>query len=148
MRRIRFAVRALSHTPLLTLVVVLSLGLGIGANTAIFSLLYQMVLRSLPVQEPERLVTLTSPPEFKFGRSSSGNAGGQDMIFSYRVFRALEKNPQGMQRLATRLNTVDEPTRNELVALCFRTAERYSQTPGAATGAVFAQRGSFVVNDR
>ncbi len=100
MRRIRFAVRALSHTPLLTLVVVLSLGLGIGANTAIFSLLYQMVLRSLPVQEPERLVTLTSPPEFKFGRSSSGNAGGQDMIFSYRVFRALEKNPQGMEGVA------------------------------------------------
>jgi hypothetical protein len=72
----------------------------------------------------------------------------ETMTFVSNFSRTAEKNPQGMQRLATRLNTVDEPTRNELVALCFRTAERYSQTPGAATGAVFAQRGSFVVNER
>lgn len=43
--------------------------------------------------------------------------------------RTAEKNPQGMQRLATRLESVDEPTRNELVAICFRTAERYAQQP-------------------
>jgi hypothetical protein len=72
----------------------------------------------------------------------------ETMTFVSNFSRTAEKNPQGMQRLATRLNTVDEPTRNELVALCFRTAERYSQTPGTTTGAVFAQRGNFVVNDR
>lgn len=40
--------------------------------------------------------------------------------------RTAERNPQGMQRLAARLETLDEPTRNELVRLCFRTARRYA----------------------
>src|SRR5690349_18896862 len=100
MAQLRFAARTLSRTPLLTLVVVVSLGLGIGANTAIFSLLYQVVLRSLPVQQPDKLVILTSPPEFKNGRTSSNNAGGADSIFSYRVMRELERNPQGMEGVA------------------------------------------------
>jgi predicted permease len=80
--------------------VVLSLALGIGANTGIFSLLYQIVLRSLPVQDPERLVLLTSPANLKSGRSSSNDSGGQDSIFNYRVFRALEKQPQGLAGVA------------------------------------------------
>ena len=58
MRDLQFAFRTLARTPLLTLVVVLSLGLGIGANTAIFSLLHQILLRSLPVERPEELVLL------------------------------------------------------------------------------------------
>ena len=41
--------------------------------------------------------------------------------------RTAERNPQGMERLAGRLRTVDEPTRQELVALCYRTSERYAQ---------------------
>jgi hypothetical protein len=49
MARIRFALRSLAKAPLLSLVVVLSLGLGIGANTAIFSLFHQVILSSLPV---------------------------------------------------------------------------------------------------
>ncbi len=40
--------------------------------------------------------------------------------------QTAEKNPQGMQRLATRLQTVDEPTRGELVQLCYRAAQRYA----------------------
>ena len=71
MARIRYALRSLAKAPLLSLVVILSLALGIGANTAIFSLLHQMVLSSLPVQKPEELVLVTSPGEFKSGRSSS-----------------------------------------------------------------------------
>jgi hypothetical protein len=41
--------------------------------------------------------------------------------------QTAEKNPQGMQRLASRLRTVDGPTRNELVDLCYRAAQRYAQ---------------------
>jgi hypothetical protein len=41
--------------------------------------------------------------------------------------QTAEKNPQGMQRLAARLQTVDEPTRGELVQLCFRAAQRYAK---------------------
>ncbi len=76
MKHIRFALRILAKTPVLTLVVVLSLGLGIGANTAIFSLLHQMILRSLPVPNPEELVLLSSPRDFKSGRSSTDKLPG------------------------------------------------------------------------
>ena len=85
MKDIRYAVRLLLRSPLLTVVVVASLGLGIGANTAIFSLLHQMVLRSLPVERPDELVLIQSPGEFKSGRSSTNNAGDMDSIFSYRM---------------------------------------------------------------
>jgi predicted permease len=91
MARIRFALRSLAKAPLLSLVVVLSLGLGIGANTAIFSLLHQVVLNSLPVERPEELAILHAPEEFKNGRSSSNDSGGMNSVFSYPMFRGLEK---------------------------------------------------------
>lgn len=50
----------------------------------------------------------------------------ETLTFVSNFSRTAEKNPEGMQRLAARLNAVDEPTRNELVTLCFRTAERYA----------------------
>jgi len=59
MQDLRDAFRALRTTPVVTLVAVLSLGLGIGANTAIFSILDSLVLRSLPVSEPQRLALMT-----------------------------------------------------------------------------------------
>jgi predicted permease len=100
MARIRFAFRSLAKAPLLSLVVILSLGLGIGANTAIFSLLHQIILRSLLVEKPEELVLVTSPGEFKGGRNSTNNPGGIDSIFSYRMFRELEKRAEGVTGLA------------------------------------------------
>jgi hypothetical protein len=56
MSDIRSAARTLLKTPAFTLVVVLTLALGIGANTAIFSLTDQLLLRLLPVQNPQQLV--------------------------------------------------------------------------------------------
>src|SRR5215831_1380029 len=53
-----FALRTLARSPLFTGVAVLSLALGIGANTAIFTLLDQVLLRLLPVKDPEQLVQL------------------------------------------------------------------------------------------
>src|SRR5579872_4431548 len=100
MARIRYAIRSLAKAPLLSLVVVLSLGLGIGANTAIFSLLHQVVLSSLPVEKPEELVLVTTPGEFKNGRSSSNNSGGMDYIFSYPFFREMEKHAGPVAALA------------------------------------------------
>jgi ABC-type antimicrobial peptide transport system permease subunit len=55
MSEIRLAVRALRATPVVTIVAALSLGLGIGANTAIFSLVNGLLLKPLPVAEPQRL---------------------------------------------------------------------------------------------
>src|SRR5688572_19491095 len=53
---LRFSVRSFLRSPSFTVTVVLSLALGIGATTAVYSLVDQVVLRPLPVQEPERLV--------------------------------------------------------------------------------------------
>ena len=63
--------------------------------------------------------------------------------------RTAERNPQGMQRLATRLAAVDEPTRNELVALCFRTHQRYAKLGEASrTGAtLLAHRDELALNE-
>jgi hypothetical protein len=72
MRDLRVAVRSLRATPTVTLVATLSLALGIGANTAIFSLVDSLLLRALPVAAPEKLVTAVTgssralPPGTRF----------------------------------------------------------------------------------
>ena len=55
LRSIRFAIRTLWKSPALTLTILFTLALGIGANTTIFTLLYGLLLRSLPVAEPAAL---------------------------------------------------------------------------------------------
>ena len=66
-RDIRFGVRALVHSPIFTIVTVLSLALGIGANTAIFSVVNGLLLRPLPYPESERIVDVWhTPPQQSF----------------------------------------------------------------------------------
>src|SRR2546428_9887085 len=79
---------------MLSLVVTLSLGLGIGVNTAVFSLLHQVVLSKLPVPHPEQLVLIASPGDLKNGRSWDNDSGGMDYIFNWRTFRELEKHTE------------------------------------------------------
>jgi predicted permease len=64
-RDIRHAIRSLRQAPGFVLIVVLTLGLGIGANTAIFSLMDQVLLRPLPVHDPSALVLLDGPGAFQ-----------------------------------------------------------------------------------
>ncbi len=87
---IRYAVRSLRKRPLVTAVAVLSLALGIGVNTAIFSVFERLLLRQLPVPTPHDIVHVTSPGP-KPGFTSSGDGGGQADIFSLPLFRDIER---------------------------------------------------------
>jgi putative ABC transport system permease protein len=96
---LRYTIRALLKSPSFTLVAILSLALGIGANTAIFTLLDQVLLRSLPVQAPEQLTTLhfTGGDE---GSLRSRDDGG--LYFSYPMYRDLrDRNTVFAGTLAT-----------------------------------------------
>lgn len=94
---LRYCVRALLRSPGFTLVAVLSLTLGIGANTAIFTLIKQVILENLPVRDPQHLVT--------FGKSTAtGLMGGIDLgtqdMFTYDFTRQLEANPGPFEGVA------------------------------------------------
>jgi predicted permease len=93
------AYRSLRRTPVLSLAAVLSLAIGIGANAAIFSIFNQTLLKRLPVQDPEQLVTFTIPGN-KQGRTSSSTAGGSDAVVSYPLFRDLERGQQAFTGIA------------------------------------------------
>ena len=58
---LRFALRTLTRSPLFTGVAVLSLALGIGVNTALFSFVDRLLIRSLPIKDPEAVTLLDSP---------------------------------------------------------------------------------------
>jgi predicted permease len=90
MLNLKYALRTLFRTPFVTVVAIVSLALGIGANTAIFSLFHEMLLRPLPVAESERLVNLGAPGP-KPGSQSCNNAGDCEEVFSYQMFRDLER---------------------------------------------------------
>jgi putative ABC transport system permease protein len=77
-RDVRYAVRNSASNPGFTIVVVLTLALGIGANTAIFSLIDAVMLRSLPVRDPQRLVQV-----------KMGDRANPAVHFSYPIARAL-----------------------------------------------------------
>ncbi|MDH4133047.1 MAG: ABC transporter permease, partial [Gemmatimonadota bacterium] len=90
MPTVTLAVRMLLKTPFVTGIAVLSLGLGIGANSAIFSMFDQLLRNPLPVAEPERLVNLTAPGPMP-GSNTCNQAGDCDEVWSYPMFRDLEK---------------------------------------------------------
>lgn len=87
---LRLAVRTLVKTPFVMLVAVVSLALGIGANTAIFSIFDRILLRPLPVVAPEDLVNLGVPGP-KPGSTSCNQAGECEYVFSYPMYRDLER---------------------------------------------------------
>ena len=93
-RDLRYGLRGLFRNPGFALVAVATLALAIGANTAIFSLLDQALLRALPVQDPQQLVVLSfagSHPGHT--HSDGGNSTGHQHEFSYPMYRDLrDKN--------------------------------------------------------
>jgi predicted permease len=86
LKDIRYSVRQFMRTPVFTAVAVASLAIGIGANTAIFSVMNAAILRALPVHNPQELVMLTNPNAS--GVSIGVSTGNRDLM-SYAEFASL-----------------------------------------------------------
>ena len=99
MRNIKLAFRTLFKTPFVTVVAILSLALGIGANAGIYSLFHEVLLRPLPVVHPEQLVNFRGPGP-QMGSNSCNQAGDCDEVFSYPMFRDLEKANTALSGIA------------------------------------------------
>src|SRR6266403_2050294 len=91
-RDLQYSLRMLARTPGFTAIAVLTLALGIGANTAIFTLLDQVLLRLLPVKDPQQLVLLSMRGRH-YGSNWGGNAISHPM---YRDFQAHNEVFSGM----------------------------------------------------
>ncbi len=95
---LRFALRNLRRSPLFTVVAVTSLALGIGANTAIFTLIDQLILRLLPVAQPEQLVMIWST-----GPHMGSNRGPRGA--SYPMYQDFQKQAQAFSSVFCRFGT-------------------------------------------
>lgn len=97
---LRVAARSLSHRPGFVAAGALTLAFGLGVNVAVFSLFQQILLQPLPVPEPERLVNLTSPEARSAEMSAASSAGGLETVFSYPMFRDLEREQEAFVGIA------------------------------------------------
>lgn len=95
---IRFALRQLRKSPVFSITVVITLALGIGANSAVFTLFDQVLLRMLPVQNPKQLVRFDWSGAFSGSMSSfGGDTPGHINYFSYPMYKDLRDQNQVFQ---------------------------------------------------
>src|SRR5437870_2661025 len=92
---LRYAVRGLIRSPLFAIVAILSLALGIGANTAIFTLIDQILLRKLPVKAPDELVML-----YQRANNMGSNMGSR--MNSYPLYQDVQKKAEPLSEVVCR----------------------------------------------
>jgi predicted permease len=133
-RDLRYSLRTLRKSPIFLAVAVLSLALGIGANTAIFTLINQLILQPLPVRNPEQLVMLAGR-----GRHYGGN-NGMDRL-SYPMYQEIrDKNQVFSGMFCTYPSTVSASYQGgtELIGADFVSGNYFPVLGiGAAVGRVF-----------
>jgi FtsX-like permease family len=99
---LRFALRQIQRSPGFAIAAVVTLALAIGANTAIFTLLNQALMRALPVKDPGQLVVLSfSGSAEGHIRSEGGDSPGHNHYFSYPMYRDLRDNGKVFSGLAS-----------------------------------------------
>jgi predicted permease len=131
---LRYAIRTLRKSLLFVSVAVLSLALGIGANTAIFTLINQLILQYLPVQHPEELVLLTARGNH-YGSNNGPNALSYPM---YQDFRDKNRVFSGMFCRNGNTASVSFGGRTELASVEFVSGNYFRVLGvGAAAGRVF-----------
>jgi hypothetical protein len=94
---LRYALRQLRRTPGFAITAVLTLALGVGATTAIFTLIYQVMLRSLPVTAPEQLYKLGTADDCCH---NGGGLYGDWSLFSYDLYKQFRDHLNGFESLA------------------------------------------------
>jgi len=123
-REFRYAVRQLFHSPWFALTIILTLALGIGANTAVFSVMNAVLLKGLPVPNPQELVYLHVPSGQPNG---AGNTGDSTTSFSEPVFENLREDhhafadlmafvPLAIGKVAVRFGDTPEEVEGDMVS--------------------------------
>ncbi len=135
---VRYGVRVLAKNPGFTLTAILTLALGIGGNTAVFSVMNSVLLRNLPLPHPEQLMFLRLPNEQPAGASNTGDG---DTSFSQPVFEQLRKEkgafsdlmayvPLAIGKVAVRIGDEPEEAEADMVSGNFFSGLRTSFARG------------------
>jgi len=107
---LRYGARMFTKKPSFTIVAVITLALGVGANTAIFSMVNSLLLRPLPFKQPERLVRVTAD----FTKRNVQDVGATvPELFDYRDRAGIFEEVSGIYPINVNLTEVDEPERIE-----------------------------------
>lgn len=121
-RDVRFGLRSLRQSPGFAITAILTLALGIGANTAVFSVMNAVLLRSLPVSDPQNVVYVKTSGAPRHGN----NTGNWETSFSYPVYEALrqQKNvlsevmvyvPLSIDKVGVRIGAQPEAAEGDMV---------------------------------
>ena len=136
---LRYALRQLRKAPGFTLTVVITLALGIGANTAIFTLVQGILLRSLPVTDPSRLYRIGDKDDCCVEGGFPGDAGdtGDFTIFSYDLYLHLKNSAPEFEQLAAvqagRIGVVGAPRQRSAQPCCMASSSPEITSPRLAS---------------
>src|SRR6266571_3381865 len=102
---LRYGTRMLAKNPAFTAVTVLTLALGIGANTAIFTVINSVLLRMLPVRDPQQLVVLTDPDARGM---AVGSQNGDRNLLTYAEFQEIRDRNQALSGVFAAMSSLRE----------------------------------------